>query len=278
MKPSILVPVDFTDNAFNAYLYANNLAYYLECNLHLVHVVSGSFDLREGLEIRAGEGRLDVVESKLESFSRWHPNAVEKKFFPVETTVEVLQGNKVNEIVRRADRESFRFIVCGTRDKHTLKDKWLGTVSSGVANQANVPVILVPGHANFANLDTIVVGCDEHTNDDYVLAQIAVLSDWFESNVHFVHVQQNPDDNFQLVERDILDALVTLQKRPLKVEMATIEGADVVDALFSYSSEKMADLLVMISEKRNFLEQLLFSSMTRKAAFDTHVPTMIMHL
>jgi len=278
MKPSILVPVDFTDNAFNAYLYANNLAYFLDCTLHLVHVTSGSFDLKEGLDIRAGEGHLDVIESRLKAFSRWHPNQIEEKFYPVETTVEALEGNAVKEILKIAKPDRFRFVVCGTRDKHTLKDKWLGTVSSDIAIQAEVPVILVPNQAIFTNLDTIVVGCDYRSNDDFVLAQIAILSDWFESNVHFVHVQQTPDEKFVVIERDILETLVAFQKRPLKVEMATIQGIDIVNSLFNYASNKKADLLIMISEKRSFLQHLLYTSMSRKAALETHVPTMIMHV
>ena len=180
-------------------------------------------------------------------------------------------------MIKCANKGLFRFIVCGTRDKHTPREKWLGTVSSGIAAQAGIPVILVPNHAAFTNLDTIVVGCDEHANDDFVLAQIAILSDWFESHVHFVHVQQGSED-FEVIERDILEALVAFQKKTLKVEMATVEGIDVVNALFNYTAEKKADLLIMISEKRSFLKDLLFQSMTRKAAQSTTVPTMIIHI
>ncbi|MBK8501868.1 MAG: universal stress protein [Saprospiraceae bacterium] len=277
MKPSILVPVDFTDNAFNAYLYANNLAYYLDCTLHLIYVLPISSDSESSKRSDLARGEKEVLQSKLRSFSRWHPNEIIEKFFPVETSVEVALGDTAEQVIKCANKGLFRFIVCGTRERHSSREKWLGTVSSNIAMQAGIPVILVPNHAAFTNLDTIVVGCDEHANDDFVLAQIAILSDWFESQVHFVHVQQGSQD-FEVIERDILEALVALQKKTLKVEMATIEGVDVVSALFHYASEKKADLLIMISEKRSFLKDLLFQSMTRKTAQPTSVPTMIIHV
>ena len=123
-----------------------------------------------------------------------------------------------------------------------------------------------------------MVGCDEHARDDYALTQIAILSDWFGSSVHFVHVEQKSDNAFRLVERDILEKLVALQKNPLEVKMATIGGVDIVSAIYQYASKTKADLLILISEKRNFLQKLLFQSMTKKAAHDTLVPTMIIHI
>lgn len=271
MKPSILVPVDFTDNAFNAYLYANNLAYHLDCTLHLVHVAE-----KTKLPLEDETTQKKSLRDKLSSFSRWHPNEVSEKFYPVETTVEVCVGNVVEEIISASQRDAFRLIVCATRDKHTLMDRWLGTVSSEIALNASIPVILVPRSSEFSNLDSIVVGCDEHARDEYVLSHIAILSDWFESNVHFVHVREKGDHDFETVERDILDALLALQKKPLKVDMISLQGIDIVNAIFSYTAKIEADLLIMVSEKRNFLQKLLFQSMTRKAALETSVPTMIM--
>ena len=128
MKPSILVPVDFTDNAFNAYLYANNLAYYLDCSLHLIHVLPISSDFERTQKGDAPGAEREALLTKLRSFSRWHPNEIDEKFFPVETSVEVAHGGIVDQIVQCANKGLFRFIVCGTRDKHTTREKCLGTV------------------------------------------------------------------------------------------------------------------------------------------------------
>ncbi|MCB0688461.1 MAG: universal stress protein [Saprospiraceae bacterium] len=269
MKPSILVPVDFTDNAFNAYNYANNLAYFLDCKLHLLHVV-----INDSLKPLSPE----QVSIKLKSFASWHPNETGNKFFPIETTYEILTGDVANQVVSRSQDEGFSFIVCATRDDHTLRDKWLGTISSEIALAADIPVILVPKSARFASLDTIVVGCDEHTGDERVLAQLAKMSDWFESEIHFVHVSENEDAKFVAIEKDIFGTITALQKKVLKVKMSSLNAIDIVNALFTYSTRNQADLLVMISEKRNFLKRLLFQSMSRKASLETSVPTMIMHL
>ncbi|NND31528.1 MAG: universal stress protein [Saprospiraceae bacterium] len=276
MKAQILVPVDFTENAFNAYLYANNLAYFLDCTLHLVHVVLPPVPV-EGIPLPLEEQASEKVLTQLKSFSHWHPNEHEDRFHPVETTYEVLHGSAAAMIVKKSDPTLHRFIVCGTRRKHSVADKWLGTVSSEIASSAKVPVLLVPSTARFTNLDNIVVACDEHANDDYILAQIAILSDWFESKVHFVHVKSDTNDKFEFVERDILDTLLAYQKKVLNVQVANIEGLDVVESVYGYAKEHKAELLIYISERRNFLQQIIFRSLSRQAALNARIPTLIMH-
>lgn len=270
MKPSILVPVDFTDNAFNAYLYANNLAYYLDCDLHLLHITDTN--ISEAREERKS------LEDRLRSFSSWRPNEVSKKFYPVGTRVEVAAGKVVDEILSASNREVFRFIVCASRDQHTIRDRWFGTISSEIALNAPIPVILVPKSAEFRDINSIVVGCDEHAKDENVLSHLAVISDWFESKVYFAHVKESSDHKFVAVEKDILDMLLALKKKSFNVEMIYLEGIDVVNALFSFTTRIKADLMVMVSEKRNFLQRLLFQSVSRKAALETSVPTMIMNI
>jgi nucleotide-binding universal stress UspA family protein len=214
----------------------------------------------------------------LKSFSNWHPNESEHSFYPVETTYEVIEGTVATAIVRIADPTKYRFIVCGTRNTHSQMDRWLGTVSSEIAMLASVPVVLVPSLARFSNLDNVVVACDHHANDDYVLAQIALLTDWFESKVHFVHVKSGSKDDFEFVEKDILDTLLAYQKKALNVQMATIEGLDVVESIFGYATTHHADLLIFISERRNFFQQIIFQSMSRKAVLTTKIPTLIMQV
>lgn len=277
MRPALIVPVDFSENAFNAYLYANSLAYHLDYSIHLVHVAPMITSV-EGLPPTSNERIIEELTEKLKSFSRWHPNESVYHFYPVETTFEVMEGTVAASIVQRADPTKYRFIICGTRDKHSQIDRWLGTVSSEIAVTAKVPVILVPSLAKFTNLDKVVVACDHHANDDYVLAQIAILSDWFESQVHFVHVKSGSKDDFAFVENDILDTLLTYQKKALNVQMATIEGTDVVESIFGYATTHQADLLIFISERLNFFQQLVFQSMTRKAVLATKIPTMIMQV
>jgi len=126
-----------------------------------------------------------------------------------------------------------------------------------IASTAKVPVLLVPATARFTNLDNIVVACDEHANDEYILAQIAILSDWFESKVHFVHVKSDANDKFEFVERDILDTLLAYQKKVLNVKVANIEGLDVVESVNGYAKSHKAELLIYISERRNFLQQIM---------------------
>ncbi len=278
MKRALLVPVDFTDTSFNAYLYANNLAYHLDLSLVLAHAYAGTFDLKADLEIKAGMGRLDVVEEKLRSFSRWHPNEVADRFYPVETEYVALQGSAVHQVVALASSGRFDFVVAGTRDKHTLGDKWLGTVSSGIAQRSEIPVLLVPNGALFRPIKNIVVGCDERTDDDQMLRELVNLSTRFDADLHFVHVKTDDQQRFEYVKREIVEALAALNVLPPRMHFVTLEGYDIVSKLFDYTMRQDAEWLVFLSQRLTFIERVLFESVSLQAATETKVPTLMMHL
>ena len=64
----------------------------------------------------------------------------------------------------------------------------------------------------------------------------------------------------------------------MEIQTATIQDSDVVSGIYDYAATKQAALIVMISQKRNFLERIIHRSMSRKAAINAKLPTMVLHV
>ncbi len=278
MKKCIIVPVDFTDIAFDAYAYANELAYSMDARVHLLHVSSGSFEVNQPLDIKAGMTHEEALLEKLKGFARWHPNDQDKPLHPVETTYQVAIGSIVNQILKVAEEMDAFLIIVGTRDKHTLKDKWLGTVSSGVSARAERPVLLIPHQTSFAPIQNLVVACDYHADNYQVIKKLSAFSYLTKSTLHIVHVKSGEEIEFEYLKDEILDMLKTYTDPRLEIKTATLENTDVVTGLYDYAEQYEGAMIIMISQKRNFLERLIHRSMSKKAAINAKIPTMVLHV
>jgi nucleotide-binding universal stress UspA family protein len=60
----------------------------------------------------------------------------------VNTKGEILEGDPIDEILSFADNEGVDLIVMGSRGRGALAGALLGSVSSGVARHASVPVLV----------------------------------------------------------------------------------------------------------------------------------------
>ncbi len=271
MNSRILVPIDFSANSFNAYVYANNMADKMNAEIQLVTVVSDSIDLENN------DLKINASLTKLKSFSRFHPNHIKDRIHPVLTTYEVLVGDPLEALLNHVGQGDFTTIVCGTRSEHDFYEKWLGTVSSGLAGGATAPVLLVPSSAEYRTPSKIVVATDAHAKDEVILAEIKSFKDHFDSELHFIHVLQDENEEFEIVQREILETLVAYENRPVNVEMASVVGDDIAKEIFNYAESTNANLLIMISERRNFLQQIVSKSTTKKVVLEAKMPTMVLH-
>ena len=61
----------------------------------------------------------------------------------VEVETELIDGNAVEEIVRKAEEGKFDLIVMGARGLSTIKKLFIGSVSDGVIKKAPCPVLIV---------------------------------------------------------------------------------------------------------------------------------------
>lgn len=137
----ILVPTDFSDASNAAKVYAVALAEAFSATLHALHVIPDPLALGWGVDAAHLPQLLDrtqrQVQERLEVLLTGEERARCQAQFAVET------GSPATRIVEYAERHGVDLIVMGTHGRGAVERMWVGSVTEGVLQRAQCPVVSV---------------------------------------------------------------------------------------------------------------------------------------
>jgi nucleotide-binding universal stress UspA family protein len=135
---SILVPVDGSDHAEKALNYALNLAEKHDAKVEIVTVVDEVKMAPDWAREYSEKLREQAEEALISTFSK----AVKQK--PnIKISKCLAEGYASEEILICAEKGHHDLIVMGSRGMGLVRGIFLGSVSSRVVNQAEIPVLIV---------------------------------------------------------------------------------------------------------------------------------------
>ena len=234
-----LVPRDLSDSAKNAAFFASEMGHDLKARIELLEVV-------EPLE--------DTEQVPLN---------------------KVVAGQIVDEIVRRSQKTDLDLVIMGMDEENRPRKPWFGDMISEVARKAYCPVLLIPPKAVFSGFNNIVYASDYLPEEEKVLPQVVDFARRFGATLHFVHVLENKLNGY-LVDSTGSGKIFQVGEAPMRI--SSVECRDILLGLNRFARDKNADLMVMSTIRRSFIETLFHKSMTRKMIFNTRIPLMILHL
>lgn len=135
---SILVPVDGSDPAEKALNYALNLAEIHDAKVELMTVVDEvkmAPDWAREYSEKLREQDEDVLTSTFSKAVKEKPN--------IKISKCLAEGYASEEILKCAEKGHHDLIVMGSRGMGLVRGLVLGSVSSRVVNQAEIPVLIV---------------------------------------------------------------------------------------------------------------------------------------
>ncbi|MCQ2358625.1 MAG: universal stress protein [Phascolarctobacterium sp.] len=146
MFKKVLVPIDGSDHAWHALKKASELCKKLECELVVCTVLSVYQEISPGAPlVSALQMELREEQHKLEHKFDQAISLAKEKLADYPFPVEYVQaeGDAAEEILCLAKTKHCDGIIIGSRGLGTLKGFFLGSVSTTVAQEAEVPVLIV---------------------------------------------------------------------------------------------------------------------------------------
>lgn len=135
-----LVPVDGSECAVRAVMFASVVAKKFQAKVTLIHVVPSLVGMIAGPESFVNIDTRPYEESGRRILEK-AAKVLEFSDLTVDRRLE--HGQPVDTIVRVAKNEGYDMIIIGSRGLSPVKSLLLGSVSNGVSHHAKCPVLIV---------------------------------------------------------------------------------------------------------------------------------------
>lgn len=268
----ILVPIDFSVTAQNAFAYAKTLALSFNAKIKLVHISEVMIpvsDMTIAPLIEVGE---EVVVEAMRNFI--NENVSKDTHQPIITS-EIIKGDPLDTLVELS--KSSDLIVMGTTGLQDFLTKIIGSTSLDLANKAHCPVILVPRNARWQRIEFIMFASSSESATPTNVKRITDLANLMGASVHFVHIEENVKGDDKVIDT-IWDELFSVSDPSLAFEIHTINGGDKIRQLKEYSEKNKISLMAFVSKHRSFWQNLMHHSVTQNMVISTDIPMVVMHL
>lgn len=269
----ILFPTDFSDVTQKAFIYALDLANQLNASITTLHAYQkpdvGDFVMPSSLSEFYDGLDWDEFENYQQAIPGLRKIAEEHNLSQVQVNHAMIEGEIVSTIADVAKKENYDLIVMGTEGASVLKEIFIGTYAGEVMEEAPCPVIVVPENASFdGRVDKIGVTIDYSTDDTKVINNVLRLANALKAEVDIIHVDLT---NTGMITKR-MQAFQKAYENHHELTFVEIEGDNIVETVANYAENNAIDILVMVTHRRNFIQELFSFSHAKKMTYQHKVP------
>jgi nucleotide-binding universal stress UspA family protein len=272
---TILIPTDFSENSWNAMQYAATLFQEETCKYTLVNayeiITPSVYNINVSYSDEFAKASESGLQEQLELFKKLthHQNS----WFETLSTY----GSITPAVEQMTNEASFDYIVMGTKGVSGIKEVLMGSNTGSVIKRVNCPVICIPEDAVFKHPKNIVFAADyKNISDKNILNPLLQLAENYNAEVAIVNIRNKEVVSAtidEVKEEFSLDGF--LDKIPH--DFYTQYAENVEEGLQIFIKENNADMIVMMKREHSFLEQLFTKSISKKMAFHTETPLLVIH-
>ena len=273
---NILLPTDFSNNAWNAICYALEFFKTEKCEFQILHTYTPTFYrmdyLMGGPTFSAIPDKgVDIAQAGLDKTLV----DIKLKFNNPKHTFKTLSAfnTLTNEILELSETKDFDLIVMGTQGATGAKEIFLGTNTVHVIRKSKIPILVVPVGYEFKEINSIIFPTDyEQLYQDKDLKLLINLLNTHNAKLTILHVKEEYDlvDEQKVNKKALMDYF-----KNINPDFVEERGKLMPEAIRTYIEEHQSGLLVMMSRKHSFLERLTVKSNVDFIGYHTTIPFLV---
>jgi len=273
----ILLPTDFSANAFNALKYAVSLFKYEKSEFYLLHAYADEVysneaalteDQFEEKKANAKKNSKSQLKEILAAIKELSPNP--KHQFFIKSSYGLLV-DKANDLI---NIENIDVAVMGTRGKTNEKSLTYGTNTIQVMKYVQCPVLCIPENYVYKTPKQILFPTNFLI--PYQRRELKLVADMarsYRSEIHMLYISNFPINSYRQKNNQ------SFLKEQFKDDVFNFHRADEGDktaVILKHLDFMNIDLLVMVRSRHTYLENIIQASTIDKIGLQPKIPFLVL--
>lgn len=277
MKKNILLPTDFSKNAWNAICYAIELYKHDECDFYLLN----TFSIR-GYTIDAilapGEKAYDDAKevserglTKIIDGLQFREDSNKHKFIKVS-----LYGDLLNNIQTLTEEKDIDLIIMGTKGATGSSEVFFGSNTISVMENAKeCSVLAIPEKAEFNQPDEIVFPTSFKTHyKRRELKRMVEVSRLCKAPIRILHVSEEAFSLNKTQEHN--KELIEEYLEEINYSFHSLSNIEVQTAINCFVESRGSGMIAFVNKPQGLFAGLFVRSLVKKVSYHSKVPILVM--
>jgi len=272
----IILPTDFSENAYNAIKYAVQFFKDVETTFYLLHTYTPPiFRVEYVLQSPSQIGLEDSYKTKaMEQLAKLKQRLTEEFDNPKHTFITWADFNTLtDDILIMTKKVKADLVIMGTQGVTGTKEVLLGTNTTQVIRKTSCPVIVIPSSFEYVEPKKILFPTDYEI--DYKkeqLQQLLELLKIHKANIDVIHVTTGHNlSEAQVENKQKLSGFF----KGTSHKFHDLPDQGVIEAINQFKASNEINILVMIRNKHTFFERLFVEPVIKKIGLNIETPFMI---
>ena len=267
----VIIPVDFSENAANAVLYAIDFFKNDNAVLKLIHTIHPNPN--QDATGKLMEEIIDFNKTQMDKFIKNIESKVGTDYNSTLIDSEIITGFTCDVIKNQLKKlEGGIVLLSSSGESNTLK-KLFGSVSQDLLKHCQAPTLFVPPNISYSSIGKIAVALDKNEMCDRSKSILAEMMNKLDAKLEFIHIKGHDKEFFN--EKFVYELENTFGSE--RVGFTEIQTDEPFHTLNQFCAEEDIQMLSLLRKERNFFEELFHSSFTTKAAVQTKLPLLIIN-
>lgn len=273
----IIIPTDFSENAFISLKYAAELFKYQQSDFYILHAYAD--------EVYSSEDSItaEIVETNKASVKKESNRRLEEIKYEIQSiysnpkhnfhTVSAF-GYLIDEVNDLAERENADLIITSTRGRTNDRQMTFGSNTLQIIKYVQCPVLSIPENYQFSDPKNLLFP----TN--YLLPYqrrelklVGEIARSFSAKVHMLHVSRFMQETLR--QKSNKETIVE-QLYNLSIDYHQEELMDKTEAIKKKIEELDIDLLILVNSRHSYLENILYTSTIDKIGLNPKIPFLVL--
>ncbi|MFC5191367.1 universal stress protein [Algoriphagus aquatilis] len=268
---TILCPTDFSECSLNAIEYACRIGEKYQANLVLFHVLNREDYLKLSPSDTEGKYQEEFVFQKLKNLQK---TVLEESLAKglKDCQVALKEGKIVQGTLDFADEIKAGLIVVGTEGMNELRENIIGSRSSRLVELSDRDILVVPRRVFFKNPRKLVFASDYLEEDKLAIQKVVEWATFFDAEIDLVHISSSQKAIEKALHQTMIDEIKPFVRYEKINFVLKSFRDDLALGLENYLQVAKGDILVTLSRKKSFFDQIFSKNLSKKMSYFINKP------